>query len=144
VSNKRPLTPAFPICRYEFADRRRCAQPASPESNGLCYTHAHTPPRPLRRSDLIRELSAPDNAPPDASRIHRFLAKLPRAAAEGLIPASDLRVYHQLCSVMLQAARDIEARKPPKSPSQENILKAQHLIDDEPENDRLSTHPSRP
>jgi len=106
------------------------------------------PPRPLRRSDLIRELSAPDNAPPDPSRIHRFLAKLPRAFAEGLITREDLRCYRYLSQVMLEIANDCQPGKPRKSPAHKNILEAQHVFDDEPipselENDHLLTYPAR-
>ncbi len=85
MSNKRPITPAFPVCCFSFADGRRCALPASPRSNGLCYTHAHAVHRPLRLSDLVRELTTSDDSPASAPQIHRFLAKLPRALVEGLI-----------------------------------------------------------
>ncbi len=105
MSNKRPITPAFPVCRFSFADGRRCALPASPESNGLSYTLAHAVHRPLRPSDLARELTTPYDSPASAPQIHRFLAKLPRALAEGLITRQDVRTYTNLCNLMLQCHR---------------------------------------
>jgi hypothetical protein len=114
VSSDSAIAPAFPVCRFSFADGRRCAQPASAESNGLCYTHAHAAPRPLRPSDLARELSNPDDSPASAEQIHRFLAKLPRALAEGLITRKELRNYIYMSNVMLQCLRDIAERDAPK------------------------------
>jgi hypothetical protein len=114
VSRDSAITPAFPVCRFSFADGRRCAQPASAESNGLCYTHAHAAPRTLRPSDLARELSNSDDSPASAEQIHRFLAKLPRALAEGLITRKELRNYIYMSNVMLQCLRDIAERDAPK------------------------------
>ncbi len=120
VSSDSAITPAFPVCRFSFADGRRCAQPASAESNGLCYTHAHAAPRPLRPSDLARELTTPGDSLASAEQIHRFLAKLPRALAEGLITRKELHNYLYTCNVMLQclgdiAERDAIKRKPGRS-----------------------------
>ena len=114
VSSDSATTPAFPVCRFSFADGRRCAQPASAESNGLCYTHAHAAPRPLRPSDLARELTTPGDSLATAQQIHRFLAKLPRALAEGLITRKELHNYIYTSNVMLQCLRDIAERDAPK------------------------------
>ena len=97
--------PAFPVCRFTFADGRRCTLPASAESNGLCYPHTHAAIRPLRRSDLVRVLSNPDDSPPNAAQIQRFLAKLPRALAEGLITQKEVRNFIYLRNVLLQCER---------------------------------------
>jgi hypothetical protein len=114
VSSDSAITPAFPVCRFSFADGRRCAQPASAESNGLCYTHAHAAPRSLRPSDLARELTTPGDSLATAQQIHRFLAKLPRALAEGLITRKELHNYIYTSNVMLQCLRDIAERDTPK------------------------------
>jgi hypothetical protein len=110
VSSDSAITPAFPVCRFSFADGRRCAQPASAESNGLCYAHAHAAPRPLRPSDLARELTTPGDSLASAQQIHRFLAKLSIAYAQRLITRKDLHGYTNLCNVMLGCLRDIAKR----------------------------------
>ena len=43
MTSKRPTSPAFPLCCFAFADGRHCTLPAAPESDGICYHHAHTP-----------------------------------------------------------------------------------------------------
>ncbi|HET6931042.1 MAG TPA: hypothetical protein VFI45_12035 [Candidatus Acidoferrum sp.] len=96
-------------CQLQFADGRRCALPAHPQGNGLCYPHAHSPHRKLRPSDLIRELASPSGAPSDtlvpAAKIHRVLAKLPIALADGTISQDQFRAMNSICYVMLQCSR---------------------------------------
>ena len=137
MSNKRPLTPPFPVCRFTFADGRRCTLPASAESNGLCYAHTHAAIRPLRRSDLVRVLSNPDDAPPNATQIKRFLAKLPRAMAEGLITQKEVRNFTYLCNVLLQCERVSKQsaaksaspkRARPVTPNKDAHNESNHLI----------------
>ncbi|GEM_PF-1832593 len=145
VSNKRPLAPSFPLCRYSFADGRRCAQPASPDSSGLCYSHAHTPPRRLRRSDLLRELAPAGGSSASPAQVQRFLAMLPRALAEGLIGIEDLRAYRYLCQVMLEAAHKIELNKRrDPAPSAASVREPNVVPIDEPRYADLSAHPPRP
>jgi hypothetical protein len=110
VSSKRQDSLAFPLCRYSFADGRHCAQPASSDSHGLCYTHAHMPHRRLRRSDLIRALGSPKASLADPASLQRFMDKLPRAYAEGLITRRELHVYRFLHQVIQQCSRDCNER----------------------------------
>jgi hypothetical protein len=78
--------------KLQFADGRRCALPAHPQGDGLCYPHAHAPHRRLRPSDLTRELASPSGAAIPAAKIHRVLAKLPIALANGTISHSQFGV----------------------------------------------------
>ncbi len=92
-------------CQLRFADGRRCALPAHPQGDGLCYPHARAPHRRLRPSDLTRELTAPYGVPIPAAKIHRVLAKLPVALADGTISLDQFRAMNNLCSLMLQCSR---------------------------------------
>ena len=108
-------------CQFRFADGRRCrlpavsgqalpaitkaGLPASTSSSGLCYPHANAPNRRLRPSDLIRELASPAGALVPDAKIHRLLAKLPIALADGTIPQDQFRAMNSICYVMLQCSR---------------------------------------
>jgi hypothetical protein len=92
-------------CQLRFADGRRCALPAHPQGDGLCYPHAHAPHRRLRPSDLTRELASPSGAAIPAAKIHRVLAKLPIALADGTISPSQFGALYQLCCSLLQCSR---------------------------------------
>jgi hypothetical protein len=92
-------------CQLRFADGRRCALPARPQGDGLCYPHAHSPHRRLRPSDLTRELVSPLGAAIPAEKIHRVLAKLPIALADGTISLDQFCAMNNLCSLMLQCSR---------------------------------------
>jgi hypothetical protein len=90
-------------CNLQFADGRRCALPAAPQSNGLCYPHAHAPRRRLRASDLTRELASSHGAMIPAPKIRRLLAKLPIAVAvaDDLISLRQAGIMTLLCNLML-------------------------------------------
>jgi hypothetical protein len=88
-------------CQLQFADGRRCALPAAPQSNGLCYPHAHAPRRRLRPSDLTRELITPRGTVIPAHKIRRLLAKLPIAVADDLISPRQSGIMTLLCNLML-------------------------------------------
>ncbi len=140
MSSNSAITPAFPVCRFTFADGRRCTLPASAESNGLCYAHTHAAMRPLRRSDLVRELSNPDDSPPDATQIKRFLAKLPRALAEGLLTHKEVRNFTYLCNVLLQCER-VSKQSAAKSASPKRTRPATPNTGDPNDTDHLTIYP---
>ena len=96
-------------CQLRFTDGRRCALPAHPDGNGLCYPHAHAPHRRLRPSDLTRELITPRGALVPARKIRRVLAKLPIAVAEGLFSPQEAGALTALCNLMLSCNRDARA-----------------------------------
>jgi len=79
--------------------------PLIPKATASATPHAHAPHRRLRPSDLNRELASPSGAPIPAAKIHRVLAKLPIALADGTISLSQFRVLNHLCSVLLQCSR---------------------------------------
>ena len=106
---KRSTAEDFSRCRLTFADGRRCALPAHPQGNGLCYPHAHAPHRRLTPSDLIRELSSPQNAPVPTHKIRRVLAKLPVAVADGLFSPAEAGLLTHLCNLMLACNRQVHA-----------------------------------
>jgi len=92
-------------CQLRFADGRRCALPAHPQGNGLCYPHAHAPHRRLRPSDLTRELITPRSTVVPAHKICRVLAKLPIAVSEGLFSPQEAGALTALCNLMLGCNR---------------------------------------
>ena len=96
-------------CQLRFADGRRCALPAHPDGDGLCYPHAHAPHRRLRPSDLTRELASPQNASVPSRKIRRVLAKLPVAVAEGLFSPAEAGLLTHLCNLMLGCNRQARA-----------------------------------
>jgi hypothetical protein len=96
-------------CQLRFADGRRCALPAVPNSDGLCYPHAHAPHRRLRPSDLTRELITPRGTVVPAHKIRRILAKLPIAVSEGLFSPQEAGALAALCNLMLSCNRDARA-----------------------------------
>ena len=119
-------------CQLRFADGRRCALPAAPDSDALCYPHAHAPHRRLRPSDLARELLTPRGTVVPAHKIRRVLAKLPIAVAEGLFSPSEAGSLIALCNLMLSCNR--EARKNPfleSIPTDRRILAS--LLEADPE-----------
>ena len=97
--------PSEDRCQLRFADGRRCALPAHPQGNGLCYPHAHSPHRRLRPSDLTRELASPSGVLVPDAKIHRLLAKLPIALADGTISQDQFRAMNSICYLMLQCSR---------------------------------------
>ena len=109
-------------CQLRFADGRRCALPAHPQYDGLCYPHAHAPHRRLRPSDLTRELITPRGTVVPAHKIRRVLAKLPVAVADGLFSPAEAGILTHLCNLMLGCTRDARA-----NPFLESIL-ADHRI----------------
>jgi hypothetical protein len=138
-------SPDLGRCRFAFADGRRCALPASPHSDGLCYTHAHATRRRLRPSDLIRELESISSSPIDNAHVHRLLAKLP-AAADGVLSPKDASIIRQNCALMLQCATLSKGEPLPEPRGSEWNLVVSILNsdgDDENENhdDELSRFP---
>ncbi|HTB95315.1 MAG TPA: hypothetical protein VK728_20955 [Candidatus Sulfotelmatobacter sp.] len=103
--NTKSTEPSENRCQLRFADGRRCALPAHPQGDGLCYPHAHSPHRRLRPSDLTRELASHSGTPIPAEKIHRVLAKLPIAIADGTISLDQFCAMKNLCSLMLQCSR---------------------------------------
>jgi hypothetical protein len=96
-------------CQLRFADGRRCALPAHPQGNGLCYPHAHAPHRRLRPSDLTRELSPSQDALIPTHNLRRILTKLPIAVAEGLFTPREAGALTALCNLMLSCNREARA-----------------------------------
>ena len=92
-------------CQLQFADGRRCALPAHPQGDGLCYPHAHAPHRRLRPSDLTRELITPRGTLVPARKIRRVFAKLPIAVADGLFSPTEAGLLTHLCNLMLGCNR---------------------------------------
>ena len=99
-------------CQRRFADGRRCALPAAPDSDGLCYPHAHAPHRRLTPSDLTRELITSPGTLVPAHKIQRVLAKLPIAVADGLFSPAEAGLLTHLCNLMLGCNR--QARPNPR------------------------------
>lgn len=83
-------------CQLRFADGRRCALPADPQGGGLCYPHSHSPHRRIRPSDLAHELASPSGALVPDAKIHRLLARLPAAVADGAISPCEARQLQHL------------------------------------------------
>ena len=111
-------------CQLHFADGRRCALPAHPDGNGLCYPHAHSPHRRLRPSDLTRELITSPGTLVPARKIRRVLAKLPIAVAEGLFSPLEAGALTALCNLMLSCNRDTRAN-PRANPITDNAERSQ-------------------
>jgi len=105
------IEPADTRCLRRFADGRRCALPAAPDSGGLCYPHAHAPHRRLTPSDLTRDLITMPGTLVPAHKIRRVLAKLPIAVADGIFSPSEAGLLTHLCNLMLGCNR--QARKNP-------------------------------
>ena len=101
--------PSHDRCQLRFADGRRCALPAHPQGNGLCYPHDHAPHRRLRPSDLTRELITSRGTLVPARKIRRVLAKLPIAVADGTISPRQAGALTALCNLMLACNRQARA-----------------------------------
>ena len=111
-------------CQLRFADGRRCALPAHPRGNGLCYPHAHAPHRRLRPSDLTRELITSPGTLVPARKIRRVLAKLPTAVSEGLFSPLEAGALTALCNLLLSCNRDARAN-PHANPNTNNAERSQ-------------------
>jgi hypothetical protein len=121
-------------CRLYFADGRRCALPAATDSDGLCYNHFHTRRRPLRRSDLIRELESMPSTATDSTHVHRLLAKIPAVVGEGALTPKDASLIRQLCALMLQCAVPKSAPLPEPRGSEWNFVVSILNSDDDANN----------
>jgi hypothetical protein len=135
VNGKRSSSLDAPRCRFAFADGRRCALPAHPQGDGLCYPHAHAPHRRLRPSDLTRELTSPSGAAVSDAKIHRVLAKLPIALADGLVSPSQAGILTRLCNLMLACNRQSRANPFLESIANDWNFIATLLNEDNNEND---------
>ena len=127
-------------CQLRFADGRRCALPAAPDCDGLCYPHAHAPHRRLRPSDLTRELiTSPDTLVP-ARKIRRVLAKLPIAVSEGLFSPQEAGALTALCNLMLSCNRNARANPRLKPTSTDRNFLSSLLAEDAGEASPLPTN----
>jgi len=142
VTRKRSTTPDSPRCRFSFSDGRRCALPAATASDGLCYHHFHTPRRRFRRSDLIRELESMPSSPTDTTHVHRLLAKIPAAVADGVLTPKDASLIRQLCALMLQCALPKSAPLPEPRGSEWNFVASILNSDDDDDQPELSPSPA--
>ena len=142
VTDERTNALDFPRCAFSFADGRRCALPVDPQSNGLCYAHAHAPHRRLRPSDLTRELASPTGTP-SAAKIRRLLAKLPIALADGTISLREFRVMNYICSSMLHCRR-LSATELPLHPHDPECSFVASLPNEEGEDKEDAKFPSFP
>ena len=113
-------------CQLRFADGRRCALPAHPQDDGLCYPHSHAPHRRLRPSDLTRELITTPGTLVPARKIRRVLAKLPAAVADGLFSPSEAGLLTHLCNLMLGCNRQSRSNPSPEPTAKAPQLKAFH------------------
>jgi hypothetical protein len=80
------------LCRFTFADGRRCRSIPHPSFDGLCFQHGTFRPGESRRNNFLREIAPLAQAaakPSDLSHAHRALA---RALQEGLISSEKLLV----------------------------------------------------
>jgi len=129
-------------CQLRFADGRRCALPAHPQGDGLCYphAHAHAPHRRLRPSDLTRELACPSGATVPDAKIHRVLAKLHIALADGTISRSQFGVLYQLCCSLLQCNR-LSATELPANTHDSEWNSVASLINEAPKENRHELSP---
>ena len=89
------------LCRFPFADGRRCAQPAHPDYDGLCFTHGTLAPRASREDNLLRELAPLANGSSSVKARNRALKALARA-----IDAN--RLSPDLAATLLRLSRLIE------------------------------------
>jgi len=141
VSSKRQESLAFPLCRFSFADGRRCAQPAHPQSNGLCFTHAHAPLRRLRPSDLYREVTSSSGAIVPPEKIRRVLAKIPLALAQGLFTPKQAAALHYLCNVLIHSSRLARGESLHANPDPDRAFFSNFHDDDDHENADLPAYP---
>jgi hypothetical protein len=81
MSSKRIDLPNAPLCRFSFADGRRCALPAHPAYNGLCFHHGTLRPRASRNDNLLRELEPLMRKGVTEADLHNALSALSRAVA---------------------------------------------------------------
>jgi hypothetical protein len=133
--------PAENRCQLRFADGRRCALPAHPQGDGLCYPHAHAPPRRLRPYDLTRELTSLPGATVSDAKIHRLLAKLPAAVADDTISPSDAHQLEHLCNLMLQCSRLLSATKLPADTDDPDWNFVATLLNDDDDQDDAEIAP---
>jgi hypothetical protein len=144
MTTKHP-EPSDTRCQLRFADGRRCALPAHPQGNGLCYPHAHAPHRRLRPSDLTRELAPSHDTLIPTHNLRRILTKLPIAVAEGLFSPREAGALTALCNLMLSCNREARANPFLESiPANRRILAS--LLEEDPKRDfteNLNANPNQ-
>jgi hypothetical protein len=79
VSAKRVELPGSPLCRFAFADGRRCALPAHPDHHGFCLPHGSRRKRSAPSDNLTRDLSNLLHEDRSASEIFHVLENAQRS-----------------------------------------------------------------
>ncbi|HUL34129.1 MAG TPA: hypothetical protein VL128_09630, partial [Candidatus Eisenbacteria bacterium] len=96
----------FPLIPFAFLPLRTLSQIRRGTPPRPSYTSTrNSSPRPVRPSDLSRELqSAPDEiVPPE--KVTRLLAKVTLALAQGRITRREAGVFTNLCNLLIQSSR---------------------------------------
>jgi hypothetical protein len=105
VSGKRLNSPDSPLCRFAFADGRRCRSIAHPNFEGLCFQHGTFRSRASRHDNFLRELSPLAKGSTRAVDVSRAERALFRAFTEGRISAEQLAALHRLAALLRHATR---------------------------------------
>src|ERR1700759_2128399 len=95
----------FPLCRRTYKDGRRCAQPAHPDYDGLCYNHGTMRPRGSRNDNLRRELKPLLQSGFSQYDIHHAMPAVSSAIAAQRIDYSRAAVLDSVSRIMLDADR---------------------------------------
>jgi hypothetical protein len=111
------------LCRFAFADGRRCTQSAHPDCDGLCYTHGTLAPRASRQDNLLRELAPLANGSSSRKARNRALRALSRAVAAQRISPERAAVLTHIASLIENTGRfaDTESFRKQSGPAWDRL-----------------------
>ncbi|MGB7436177.1 MAG: hypothetical protein WBR26_15835 [Candidatus Acidiferrum sp.] len=84
------------LCRFTFADGRRCRLPAHPDFEGLCYSHGTFRPRASRQDNFLREVAPLAQGSSRSADIRRAQRALSRASREQRISPDAVGAFDRL------------------------------------------------
>lgn len=129
MSSKRQHDPAFPLCRFAFADGRHCAQPAQRNHEGLCPSHFNALHRSANSKPPARHLSRLSWKYLDESDVRLVQANLQKAVAAQAISSQKAATMRCIGNILISALRatKVEAFRNGTGPAWDTIRK---ILDD--------------
>ena len=105
MSGRRPNAQDVSLCRFTFADGRRCRLPARPDFDGLCFQHGTFRPRASRQDNFLREIQPLAQGSCRQRDIHRAQRALSRASEEHRISPEAVGDFDRLASLIRLSGR---------------------------------------
>ena len=131
MSGRRDDSHASPLCRFQFADGRRCRLPAKPKFNGLCHQHGTFRARASRQDNFLREITRLAHGSVREQDFARVNSLVSRAASEQRISYERAAMLLRIAGITRQSHRyaQLDDFKSARGPAWDAV---RHLLDGDP------------